>query len=74
MSDVLVSTPSQGRASKNLTTTAQQTQDLEWKICQERYIIGTGGERESGKSVLEARFDDDDDDDDDDICINRIWH
>ena len=30
-------------------------------------MIGTNGERESGKSVLAVQHDDDDDDDDDDV-------
>ena len=36
------------------------------KTCQKRWMIGRGGERGSGISVLVARHDDDDDDDDDD--------
>ena len=40
------------------------TQDVVWKTCQERWVIGTDGERErekeSRKSVLSAWFDDDD--------------
>ena len=31
-------------------------------------MIGTDGERESGKSMLSVRFDDDDDDDGDDCA------
>ena len=38
--------------------------DVALKICQKRWMIGRGGERESGISVLTARHDDDDDDDD----------
>ena len=36
---------------------------------QERWTIGTNGQRESGHSIVTARFDDDDDDDDDDDAI-----
>ena len=38
-------------------------QDVAWKICRERWTIGMGEERGSGKSVLVVRYDDDDDDD-----------
>ena len=34
-------------------------QDEEWKTCQERWTIGTSGDRESEKSVLAARHNDD---------------
>ena len=36
-----------------------RTQDLVWKTCQEQWMIGTDGERESGKSVLSTQLDDD---------------
>ena len=36
------------------------------KICRKQWMIGWGGERGSGISMLMARHDDDDDDDDDD--------
>ena len=39
-----------------------QTQHEVWKTCQEQWMIGTDGERESGKSVLAVRIDDDEDD------------
>ena len=38
-----------------------QIQDIELKTSQVQWTIETGGERESGKSVLVARHDDDDD-------------
>ena len=38
-----------------------QTQDVVWKTYQERWMIGTDGKRESGKSKLAAWLDDDDD-------------
>ena len=34
-------------------------QDVTWKTCQERWMIETGGQRGSGKSVLAAQHDDD---------------
>ena len=40
------------------------TQDVVLKTCQKQWMIGRGGERGSGISVLMARYDDDDDDDD----------
>ena len=38
-------------------------QDVALKACRERWMIETGGEKGSGRSVLVARHDDDDDDD-----------
>ena len=35
-------------------------QDSSWKTCRERWMIGTGSERESWRSVLATRDDDDD--------------
>ena len=40
-----------------------RTQDVVWKNCQEQWMIGTDGERESGKSVPAAWLPADDDDD-----------
>ena len=37
-----------------------RTQDIVCKTCQVRWMIGTNGEREIGKSVLLAQLDDDD--------------
>ena len=39
--------------------TAVQTQDVVLRICRERRIIGTNGERATGKSLLSVRLDDD---------------
>ena len=36
--------------------------DIVWRTSRERWMIGTNGERESGKSLLAVRHDDDDDD------------
>ena len=36
-----------------------RTQDVIWKTCRERRMIGTDGEKESWKFVSAARFDDD---------------
>ena len=35
-----------------------RTLDTTWKICREQWMIGTDGERESGKFVLLAQLDD----------------
>ena len=35
------------------------TQDLAWKTYQKRWMIEMSGEGESGKSMLEARYDND---------------
>ena len=40
---------------------SEWTQDVVWKNCQERWMIGMYGERGSGKYVLSAHLDDDDD-------------
>ena len=34
------------------------TQDLVWRTCWEKWMIGTDGKRESGKSVLSVQLDD----------------
>ena len=34
--------------------------NVAWKTCRERWTIGTGDERVSGRTVLAARYDDDD--------------
>ena len=39
-----------------------RTQDVVWKTCQEQWMIGMDEEKESGKFVISAQFDDDDDD------------
>ena len=39
-----------------------RTQDVLWKTCRERWLIGRDGKRDSRESVLSARLDDDDDD------------
>ena len=44
-------------------TSSVWTQDVVWRICRERWMIGMICERDSGKSLLAARLDDDDDDD-----------
>ena len=36
-------------------------QDVAWRTSRERWMIETGGEKGSGRSVLAARHDDDDD-------------
>ena len=43
-----------------------QTQDKVWKTCCVRWMIGTDGERESGKPMQAARLGDDE------ICLNNI--
>ena len=45
--------------------------DVALKTYRERWTIETGGERWSGRSVLEAWHDDDDDDDDENN--SKIW-
>ena len=45
---------------------SMQTQDVVWKTCRVRWMIGNNGERGSEKSVLSERLDDDDDDNDND--------
>ena len=55
-----------------------RTQNIVWKTCRERWMIGTGEEREPGKSVLSGRLDDNDDDDDDNVRfslndISQTW-
>ena len=37
-----------------------RTLDVVWKTCQARWMIGTDGEKESGKSELSAWTDEDD--------------
>ena len=37
--------------------TSVQTQDVVWKTCQEQWMIGMDGERESGRSVLAVQLD-----------------
>ena len=49
------------------------TQDAVWKNCQEQWMIGMDGERESRKSVLSVLFDDDDDDVDKPLIIHRSF-
>ena len=39
-----------------------RTQDVVWKTSQERWMTGTNGEEEPGKSMPAAWLDDDDDD------------
>ena len=39
-----------------------RTQDVLWITCQEWWMIGTDGERESRKFTVSVRLDDDDDD------------
>ena len=53
--DVLVLTDQQ-ESTNNYDV---QTQDLVWKTCWEQWMIGTNGEKESGKSMLATRLDDD---------------
>ena len=63
ISDVLRWTPSHGRAKfrRPARTYIQQLcADTVFKTSQERWMIETGGERGSGRSVLAARHDDDD--------------
>ena len=63
--NVLLWVPSHGRASvsqsKELTyNSSLRTQDVAWKICRGRWMIGTDRERKSGKSMLAVRLDDND--------------
>ena len=44
------------------------------KTFRKQWMIGRGGERTSGISVLIARHDDDDDDDDCISCINKMYN
>ena len=55
-------TPSHGRAKlKSLYSNSVPIQDVTWKTSQERWTVGTGGERGSGKSMLaEGNYGDDD--------------
>ena len=48
--------------------------DVALKTCLRRWTIGRSGERESGISVLAARYDDDADADDDDVLKNSNRH
>ena len=48
-----------------------QIQDVAFKTYRERWTIETGGERESGISVLAVRHDDDDDDDDNSVGVKK---
>ena len=38
-----------------------RTQDVVWKTCRERWMIGTDREKQSEKPMLLVRLDDDDD-------------
>ena len=69
ISDELLRTPSQGGAkNKNINTAAQCDTGCSLDdILRERWTIGTGGERGSGRSMLTARHDDDDV-----VCINCV--
>ena len=63
MSDVLLSTPSHGRAKLQLKPTYSSSVrigDVGLRTCQKRWTIGRSGERGSEISVLAARHDDDD--------------
>ena len=65
MSDVLLWTPSHGRAKAGLPTRAyiqQPIRNVALRICRKQWSIGRCGERGSEISVLIARHDDDDDD------------
>ena len=63
---VLLWVPTHGRASvRRLVRTylyqlCAETLNIVWKTCQERWMIGTHGEKEAGKFVLSVRLDDDD--------------
>ena len=53
------------RQDNQLESTYSSTvliQDVTLKTCWKQWMIGSGGKRESGISVLMARHDDDDDD------------
>ena len=60
---ILLATPSHGRAKAGLLTRTyiQQLWDAALRTCRKRWMIGRGGERGLGISVLMARHDDDDD-------------
>ena len=68
--DVLLWIPSHGPAKVGRparTYIQQLCADTRWKTAKERWILETGGERSSGRSVLGAR--NDDDDDDNSLCL-----
>ena len=50
-----------GRPARTYLHQLVQTQNVVWKTCQEWWMIGTDGEKESGKSVLSVWLDEDDD-------------
>ena len=58
ISDVLLWTPSHGRAKAGRPAETY-IQDVALRTCQKRWTIGRSGERGSGMSVLVARHDDD---------------
>ena len=70
ISDVLLWTPTYGRAKSRTTSLNIRTaamwgiRDVALKTCRKRWTIGRSGERGSGISKLAAWHDDDDDDDD----------
>ena len=78
-SDVLLWTPSHGRAKARQPARTYIQQLCEYtgcnlRTCWKRWTIERGGERGSRISVLMARKDDDDDDDDDDLSLwKKIW-
>ena len=47
-----------------------QTLDAMYRTCQEQWLIGTVGEKESKKFLLSQKIDDDDDDDDDNLFMS----
>ena len=53
----------QGDQLETIYNSLVLTQDVAWKTYREPWMIETGGERESGRSVLMVWHDDDDDDD-----------
>ena len=59
ISDVLLWTPTYGRAKAGRPARTYSSSVRIWDVAQRRWMIGRSGERRSGTSVLAARHDDD---------------
>ena len=57
---LLIDMPALADQQELTNNSSASMQDLVWKTCQERWMIGMNGERDSGKSVLAAQLDDND--------------
>ena len=75
--DVLVSTPSHGRAKacrpEHTYSSSVPIREVTQRICRKQWTIGMGGKRWSGISVLIAQHDDDDDGIGISQKVNVIW-